>query len=166
MLEIVKYPDPILLTECAEVSFPLSQTDQDLIQQMIDTIEAVEGAGLAANQVGVSKKICVIKMIQKHRRVKDDYLVLINPKIIMESAVRCWFPEGCLSLPGKFYYVERPCNVVVQYQDPQGKLKELQASKFLSSQIQHEVDHLYGVFYTSKAKQEIPESELEPVVAE
>lgn len=70
MLEIVKYPDPILLTECAEVSFPLSQADQDLIQQMIDTIEAVEGAGLAANQVGVSKKICVIKMIQKHRRVK------------------------------------------------------------------------------------------------
>lgn len=56
--------------------------------------------------------------------------------------------------------------MVVQYQDPQGKLKELQASKFLSSQIQHEVDHLYGVFYTSKAKQEILESELEPVAVE
>ncbi len=155
MLQIVKYPDPILESECQEVAFPLSEEDKELIADMIATMDSVQGAGLAANQVGVSKKICVIKMIKKHKRVKTENLVLINPKIIMESAVRCLFPEGCLSLPGKYYYVERPCNIIVQYQDENGKIRKLQANKFLSSQIQHEVDHLYGIFYTSKAREEI-----------
>ncbi len=160
MLKIVKFPNPILEKECEEVSFPLSAEDKELIQEMIETIEEVDGAGLAANQIGVLKKICVLKMLQKHRKVKTEHLVMINPKITMESKVRCLFPEGCLSFPDEFYYVDRPCNVIAEYQNEQGKLKELQANKFLSSQIQHEVDHLYGVLFTSKAKEKIPEENL------
>lgn len=160
MLKIVKYPNPILEQEAKEVQFPLSEEDKKLIQEMIETMDEADGAGLAANQVGVLKKICVLKMLQKHRKVKSEYLVLINPKITMESEIRCLFPEGCLSFPGDFYYVERPCNVIVEYQDEKGKVKQLQVNKFLSSQVQHEVDHLYGVLYTSKAKERIPEEEL------
>jgi peptide deformylase len=161
MLDIVKYPHPILEKEAQEVSFPLNREDRELVAKMIETMESVDGVGLAANQVGVLKKICVLKMLQKHRKVKTEHLVLFNPKIIMESEVRCLFPEGCLSFPDQFYYVERPCNVIVEYQDKTGKTKQLQANKFLSSQIQHETDHLYGVLYTSKAKRKIPQEDLE-----
>lgn len=166
MLKIVKYPSPILEQIAQDVTFPLSKEDKQLIADMIATMEKVDGAGLAANQVNVSKKICIVKMIQKHRKIKTDHLVLINPKIIMESEVRCLYPEGCLSFPGEFYYVDRPCNVIVRFQDEMGKYKELQVNKFLSSQIQHETDHLYGILYTSKAVSKIPDDKLENISSE
>jgi peptide deformylase len=146
VLPILTYPHPILDQNAQLVSFPLSPDDKKLIQDMWHTVDD-QGVGLAAPQVGVSKKICIItldpEMLPKKTKIKNNF-VMINPEIVFESEVLCNIVEGCLSFPQEYYKITRPSNITARFQNEKGKYEEIKASGWLSRVIQHEVDHLNG----------------------
>jgi peptide deformylase len=107
---------------------------------MIETMYAVDGVGLAAPQVGVSKKIAVID-------VGEGPIALINPKII-EGSGEDIDVEGCLSVPGKQAYVKRMATVKVQAFNEKGKPVQIEAEGLLARALQHEIDHLNGILFT------------------
>ena len=153
--KILIEPDPILRKK----SIPLEQVDDSvkkLMDDMLATMYQAPGIGLAAIQVGILKRIVVID-ISKEKEKKDP-LFLVNPQIINRSKETSIYEEGCLSLPGQFAEIERPSDCLIKYVDYNGKEKELQASGFLATCIQHEVDHLNGILfidYLSKLKKDM-----------
>ena len=153
--KIVIEPDPILRKK----SESLEKVDDEvrkLLDDMLETMYAAPGIGLAAVQVGILKRIIVID-ISKDQEKKTP-LFLINPEIISRSKKTSVYEEGCLSLPGHFAEIERPAECNVKYIDYHGKKKEIKASGLLSTCIQHEVDHLNGVLfidYLSKLKRDM-----------
>jgi peptide deformylase len=159
MLKIITYPNPILERVAEDVTFPLDQTTKTLIKDMWTTVKEL-GVGLAAPQVGISKKICLIHLskVEKGRSAKD--LLLINPKIVFYSKIEAQMIEGCLSFPDEFWKIWRPANITIEYQDEHGKLKKLKASNWLSRVIQHEIDHLNGDIFIKKGGEKIEESDL------
>jgi peptide deformylase len=146
MLEIVRYPDPFL----REVSEPIAVIDDDirrLAEEMIETMYANNGVGLAAPQVGVHKRICIIDMDPEN----GDPHVLINPVIVSKSKEKMTDSEGCLSVPGISAKVTRPRKVTMQAQNLDGELVEYTAEgNILSQAFQHEIDHLDGVLFIDK----------------
>ena len=128
-----------------------------LLDDMAETMYDADGAGLAAPQVGVLKRVVVID-------VGDGLIEMINPEII-EREGSMVNPEGCLSVPGRRGTVERPEKVVVRFQDRNGKFFKLTGEGFLSMAICHETDHLDGVIYVDKMiddvtdQYEIPEDD-------
>jgi peptide deformylase len=111
------------------------------------------GIGLAAIQIGILKRVVVIDLSKDEEKKKPIFL--INPEIISRSKNTSIYEEGCLSLPGQYFEIERPAECRVKYLDYNGDLKELKADGLLSTCIQHEVDHLNGVLfidYLSKLK--------------
>ena len=153
--KIVIEPDPILRKE----SKPVEKVDDELrrlLDDMLETMYAAPGIGLAAVQVGILKRLIVID-ISKDKEKKDP-LFLINPKIISKSKQTSTYEEGCLSLPGHFAEIERPAECEINFIDYNGKKKEIKADGLLSTCIQHEVDHLDGVLfidYLSKLKKDM-----------
>ena len=153
--KIVIEPDPILRKE----SKPVEKVDDELrrlLDDMLETMYAAPGIGLAAVQVGILKRLIVID-ISKEKEKKDP-LFLINPEIISRSKKTSIREEGCLSLPGHFAEIERPAECQIKYIDYNGKEKELKAGGLLATCIQHEVDHLNGVLfidYLSKLKKDM-----------
>ena len=153
--KIVIEPDPIL----REKSTPLEKVDdkiRELLDDMLETMYAAPGIGLAAVQIGILKRIIVID-ISKNKEKKTP-LFLINPEIISKSKKTSVYEEGCLSLPGHFAEIERPAECQVKFIDYDGKEKELVADGLLATCIQHEVDHLNGVLfidYLSKLKKDM-----------
>ena len=153
--KIVIEPDPILRKE----SEPVEKVDDQLrrlLDDMLETMYAAPGIGLAAVQVGILKRLIVID-ISKDKEKKDP-LFLINPKIISKSKQTSIYEEGCLSLPGHFAEIERPAECQINFIDYNGKKKEIKANGLLSTCIQHEVDHLNGVLfidYLSKLKKDM-----------
>tara|TARA_Y100001970_G_scaffold184735_1_gene224720 strand:- start:904 stop:1428 length:525 start_codon:yes stop_codon:yes gene_type:complete len=153
--KIVIEPDPILRKE----SEPVEKVDDELrrlLDDMLETMYAAPGIGLAAVQVGILKRLIVID-ISKDKEKKDP-LFLINPKIISKSKQTSIYEEGCLSLPGHFAEIERPAECQINFIDYNGKKKEIKANGLLSTCIQHEVDHLNGVLfidYLSKLKKDM-----------
>ena len=115
----------------------------ELLDDMKDTMQHAEGAGLAAPQIGILRKIVVIQ-------VEEGYFELINPKII-ESTGEQVGPEGCLSIQGKYGIVARPQSVKVEYQDRYAKVQQLTAVDFFARAVCHELDHLDGILYIDKA---------------
>ena len=152
---IVVEPDPIL----RKISQPIETVNNEtkkLLDDMLETMYAAPGIGLAAVQVGILKRIIVID-ISKEKEKKNPFF-LINPEIIFKSEKTSSYEEGCLSLPGHFAEIERPSECRVTYIDYNGKKRELKASGILSTCIQHEVDHLNGVLfidYLSKLKKDM-----------
>ena len=150
--KIVIEPDPILRKK----SKTLETVDDELrklLDDMLETMYAAPGIGLAAVQVGVLKRLIVID-ISKDKEKKNP-LFLINPEIISRSKKTSIYEEGCLSLPGHYAEIERPAECQIKFVDYNGKEKELKADGLLSTCIQHEVDHLNGVLfidYLSKLK--------------
>ena len=152
-----------ILTEPNEVlrkkSTPVDKVDSDiqkLMDDMLETMYAAPGIGLAAVQVGILKRLIVID-ISKDKDKKEP-LFLINPKIISKSEHTSTYEEGCLSLPGHFAEIERPAECEINFIDYNGKKKEIKADGLLSTCIQHEVDHLDGVLfidYLSKLKKDM-----------
>ena len=148
-------PDPILRKK----SDILEKVDDELrilLDDMLETMYAAPGIGLAAVQVGILKRIIVID-ISKDKEKKDP-LFLINPEIISRSKKTSVYEEGCLSLPGHFAEIERPAECQIKFVDYNGKEKELIANGLLATCIQHEVDHLNGVLfidYLSKLKKDM-----------
>ncbi len=145
MLNIVINPNPILRKKAEKVNNPLSSDIQSLIPEMIKTMLAKDGIGLAAPQIGKSIRIIII-----HHKDKD--LVMINPKIIKKSLIKEWDEEGCLSVPNVFGDVKRCKKITVKYIDEFGKEQILATEGLLARVIQHEVDHLDGILFIDKAK--------------
>ncbi len=152
---IVTEPDPILRKK----SLPLENVNDStrkLLDDMLQTMYAAPGIGLAAVQIGVLKRIIVVDISKKEEEKKPIFL--INPVITFKSKETSLFEEGCLSLPGYFAEIERPAKCKIEYINYNGKKAELGAEGLLSTCIQHEIDHLNGVLfidYLSKLKKDM-----------
>ena len=155
MRKIVIEPDPILRKK----SENLEKVDNDtrkLLDEMLKTMYAAPGIGLAAVQIGILKRLVVIDISKEDQ--KKNPLFLINPVITYKSKNTSIYEEGCLSLPGHFAEIERPSQCSVDYIDYNGKEKKLKADGLLATCIQHEVDHLNGILfidYLSKLKKDM-----------
>ena len=153
--KILTEPDPILRKKCE----PLEKVDTEtkkLMDDMLETMYAAPGIGLAAIQVGILKRLVVIDISKGEEEKKPIFL--INPKIIHQSKKTSIYEEGCLSLPGQFAEIERPAECTLKYIDYNGKEKELKADGLLATCVQHEVDHLNGILfidYLSKLKKDM-----------
>ncbi|WP_430471469.1 peptide deformylase [Thalassospira lucentensis] len=143
--EILIVPDPRLKKECEPVS-EVNDEIRQLLSDMLETMYAAPGIGLAAPQIGVMKRVVVMDVSDD--KDKPEPLKLINPEIIWESEDTSIYQEGCLSIPDQYADVERPIEVGVRYLDENGKEQEIEADGLLSTCIQHEVDHLDGVLFT------------------
>ncbi len=150
ILALREYPDPILHQK-AEV---VSKIDDELrlfLDDMLETMYTDHGVGLAAPQVGVSKRMIVIDAEQKEdeegHHQKGNPIALINPEIIYTSEETIFFCEGCLSIPEQRADVERFQKIKVRYQDTTGAVKEIEAEDYLAVVLQHEIDHLNGILY-------------------
>ncbi|MBH16172.1 MAG: peptide deformylase [Gemmatimonadetes bacterium] len=119
---------------------------QVLVQDLFDTMYHAGGIGIAAPQIGVSLRICVLDL-SRADEPESHRLTLINPSILKESKTLEKATEGCLSIPGMEEVVKRPSRVSVKAQDELGKFIEIEADGLLSRVIQHEVDHLDGILF-------------------
>jgi len=141
VMDIRKYPDRVLKQKASPVT-TLDGDLQKLIDDMIETMYAAPGVGLAAPQVGVSKRLAVIDISTKGTEM--PLLVLINPVFLLkEGSIE--FEEGCLSLPEYTAKIERAEKVVVRTADRKGKEFEIEAEGLLAIALQHEIDHLDGL---------------------
>ena len=153
--KILIEPDPILRKKCE----PLDKVDDSirkLMNDMLETMYAAPGIGLAAIQIGVLKRLVVIDISKENE--KKNPLFFVNPEIVYKSKQTSIYEEGCLSIPGQFAEVERPSECTLNYIDFNGKKKELKATGLLTTCSQHEVDHLDGILfidYLSKLKKDM-----------
>jgi len=141
-LEIVHYGDPILRKVCKPVED--FSTLSSLLDDMFDTMYEANGIGLAANQVGVDLNLFIID-ISDIESEGESIHIFINGKI-MDSGGESWFEEGCLSLPEVRLEVKRPEFIEFKYQDKSGKEHKQKIDGLLARAIQHEMDHLNGIF--------------------
>ena len=152
---IVIEPDPILREKSQNLEIFNDET-RKLLDDMLETMYAAPGIGLAAVQIGILRR-CIVIDVSKQEEKKDP-LILINPIITFQSKNTSTYEEGCLSLPGFFAEIERPAECHLDYLDYNGKKKKLKAEGLLSTCIQHEIDHLNGVLfidYLSKLKKDM-----------
>jgi peptide deformylase len=143
ILKIVKYPEPVL----SQPGEPVTEFNDELRQlaaDMFETTYANQGVGLAAPQVGVSKRLTTIDLSMGKEPGKK--LVLINPEIIFREG-KLYEEEGCLSFPDIREKVVRAAKVRIRAQDQQGKWFEMDGEELLSRCIQHEIDHLDGMLF-------------------
>lgn len=152
--EIVTYPSEILEKECERVT-TFDKNLVKLLKDMYDTMIEYDGVGLAAPQIGINKQIVVIDIGDEWGRIE-----LINPVIIEKKGEQTG-AEGCLSFPGIFGEVTRSYYVKVKAQDRKGRPFIIEGEDFLARAMQHEIDHLHGVLFTSKVKRYLTEEELE-----
>jgi len=146
VLEIRKYPEKILREKTEEVS-EFNDELQKLIDDMIETMYAAPGVGLAANQVGISKQVAVIDVSPGDQ--SSSLMVLINPEIVFSEGEEA-SEEGCLSIPEYTTIVKRAKKVRVKCLDRDRKPCELDAEGLLAKAIQHEVDHLNGFLFIDR----------------
>lgn len=151
-LNILRYPDPRL----HKVAKPVAAVDariRQLIDDMLETMYAADGVGLAATQVDVHERLIVIDTSE----ARDDPIVLINPELVARSEEMSFVDEGCLSVPAIYDKVKRHQRVTVRSLDRDGKAQEFEADGLLSICVQHEMDHLMGkvfVEYLSALKRD------------
>ncbi|SDG21347.1 peptide deformylase [Thalassobaculum litoreum] len=141
---IIWAPDPVLKTKCT----PVSAVDDEiraLMDDMLDTMYAAPGIGLAAPQVGVTKRVIVVDVSEKDE--PNAPICLANPEIVWKSDETAPHEEGCLSLPDLYADVERPVAVQVRYLDRDGASQELAAEGLLAICLQHEIDHIDGILF-------------------
>ena len=146
LMEVVHYGDPILRKKCKPVED--FKKLSGLIDDMFDTMYEENGIGLAANQVGVDLNLFIID-ISDIEEEGESIHVFINGEII-ESSGESWFEEGCLSIPDVRLDVKRPETITFKYQDESGHEYTNEISGLLARAIQHEVDHLNGVFIVDR----------------
>tara|TARA_B110000438_G_C15446031_1_gene492529 strand:+ start:67 stop:588 length:522 start_codon:yes stop_codon:yes gene_type:complete len=152
---ILTEPNKIL----RQISQPLDEVtkeDQNLMDDMIETMYAANGIGLAAIQIGIPKRIIVMD-ISKDKNIKEP-MYFVNPVIKEKNINKSTYEEGCLSVPDQFAEIERPSKCDIEYLDYNGKKNFLKAEGLLATCIQHEMDHLEGILfidYLSKLKKSI-----------
>lgn len=145
--EIVILGDPVLRKEAEDVT-SFDDGLRALVRDMFETMYHAEGIGLAAPQVGISKRVMVLDL-----RLEDQpeaRVALVNPSIVWESGDTDKQPEGCLSIPGLEEVVERPWAVRVEGFDTAGNPMVLEADDLFSRALQHEIDHLDGVLFLDR----------------
>lgn len=147
--QIRTYPDPVLRNKTTRVTRIDNGIDQ-LIEDLVQTMHAAPGVGLAANQIGVPLQVAVIDLSTREEKAQQHpLLVIINPEFIsMEGSVV--EEEGCLSIPDYAEKIKRAARVRVRAQDRTGKHFELEAEGLLAKALQHEIDHLNGLLFIDK----------------
>ena len=153
-MQIYEIPAPVLRQKAEKVT-AVDDTIQQTLADMLETMYAGHGVGLAANQVGLLKRLVVIDCAPDGEDPQP--FKLVNPVIIQHSDNKILHNEGCLSVPKEYADVERWENVTVQYLDEEGKEKTLEADGLLAIALQHELDHLDGILfidYLSKLKRD------------
>ncbi len=131
----------------------VTKDEQKLMDDMLDTMYAANGIGLAAIQIGIPKRIIVMDLSKDPDKKEPKYFV--NPVIKTKNSEKSIYEEGCLSVPNQFAEIERPSKCDVEYLDYDGKKKLIHAEGLLATCIQHEMDHLEGILfidYLSKLK--------------
>ena len=151
--KIVEQGDECLTKVCRPVT-KFDRRLHDLLDDMAETLADANGAGLAAPQVGILRRVCLVLDEEA-----EEYLELINPEIIAQSGEQTGL-EGCLSLPGKYGIVTRPEHVVVRAQDRNGDWYEYEGDEILARCFLHEIDHLDGHMYTEIAEKMLTPEEL------
>ena len=146
--EIVLLGDPVLRASAAPVA---SFGDEllELVEDMFETMYHAEGVGLAAPQIGISRRILVVDVRPREDR-KGGRLALVNPMVVWSSDETDRVAEGCLSIPGLEEVVERPWAVEVQAVDPVGQPVTVEADALLARALQHEIDHLDGILFPDR----------------
>ena len=165
ILPIIEIPDPRL----RKVSEPVATVDDDLrrlMDDMLETMYAAPGIGLAAIQVGVPKRVLVIDLQDEGEDGKPvkNPRYFVNPEILSSSGDLSVYNEGCLSVPEIFADVERPARVRARWLDYDGKAHEEELDELMSTCLQHEMDHLEGVIFIdhlSKLKRSMALKKLE-----
>lgn len=147
ILPIYPYDAQVLREETREIDRPSEEVTQ-LIIDMFATMHYAKGIGLAANQVGVGKSLFVVDLSPMEGYEDHKPLVMINPEITDMWGEEINFEEGCLSVPNVREEVVRPEKLHIRYRDANFEPQELEADEFLSRVIQHEYDHLEGIFFT------------------
>lgn len=142
---IVKDPDPVLREVAKEVT-KFNANLKKLLKDMAETMYDAEGVGLAAPQVGISKRVIVVDVGDDHGLVE-----MVNPVIVSREGEQ-FGPEGCLSIPNLNGDVRRADAIVVQGQDSDGNTFSVNASGFFARAFQHEIDHLNGILFTDLAE--------------
>ena len=142
-----------LLRQISKPVDNVGKDEQNLMDDMLETMYAANGIGLAAIQIGVPKRIIVMDISKEENKREPRYFV--NPIIINKDKLKSTYEEGCLSVPNQFAEIDRPKNCDVEYLDYHGEKKLLKAEGLLATCIQHEMDHLEGILfidYLSKLK--------------
>jgi len=149
---IITEPNPLL----RQISKPVDKVgdeERKLMDDMLQTMYAANGIGLAAIQIGIPKRIIVMDICKEENKKEPRYFV--NPVIRNKDILKSTYEEGCLSVPNQFAEIDRPKKCDVEYLDYNGKKKILKAEGLLATCIQHEMDHLEGILfidYLSKLK--------------
>ena len=145
---IVKMGDPVLRKVCKPVD-KFDQKLSQLLDDMVETLHRAEGLGLAAPQVGILKRVCIVEY--------DDVLYeLVNP-VLVSSSGKCVDNEGCLSVVGFRGLVERPQVIDVEYFDRNGEKKSIHAEGYFARVFLHEMDHLDGILFVDKMIKKMPD---------
>ena len=153
--KILVIPDPVL----RKVSEPVASVNpevQKLMDDMLETMYAAPGIGLAAVQIGILKRVIVIDLSKDSE--KKEPLFFVNPEITSKSNELTSYEEGCLSIPNQFAEVKRPNSCKVSFLDYNGNQKQIHAEGLLATCIQHEIDHLNGILFIdhlSKLKKDL-----------
>lgn len=138
--------DPILRKKSKEIG-QVTDRIEELLEDMVETMNYADGIGLAAPQIGVLRRAIVVD-------VGEGPMKIINPVIVDEEGEEIAI-EGCLSVPGRSGTVKRPEKIKVKYRDIEGKDQELEGEGLLARAICHEIDHLEGILYTDKMIEEV-----------
>lgn len=173
VVEIRTIPDPILREKSSKVG-GITNEVKTIAKNLLDTLDKAkepEGSGLAAPQLGILKRIIAVRDFLPDPQDPQKYLtqdhILINPRIISSSKETQKVLEGCLSVPNIYGKVERPKKIKIKAIDLEGNETRFKATGYLSSVIQHEIDHLDGVLFTDKVIGETyTEQELESMEEE
>jgi len=142
VLNIRKYPDPILRKKCEAVK-EINEEIKKIAQVMIETEKASQGVGLAAPQVGILKRIIII-------RFEDGPRAFINPEILTRSRKKEVIEEGCLSFPGLYLKIKRPQEIEVKVLDINGQELKFKTKGLIARIFQHEIDHLDGILFIDR----------------
>ncbi len=147
-------PDPVLRQKAKKVS-KIDESVQQLIDDMIETMRAASGVGLAATQIGVPLKIAVIEI------PAEEVIVLVNPEIIKKEGERT-IGEACLSVPGYQGEIKRSVRVKVKARDRQGRNIRIKGEELLAQALEHEIDHLNGILYIDRVEEPDKLHKVEP----
>ena len=157
--KILTEPNKILREKSLRVE-NVNKDIQKLMDDMLETLYAAPGIGLAAIQVGVAKRVILMDINRNKNEDKEPKkpMYFVNPEIVWKSEDKFTYEEGCLSVPNQFAEIDRPKQCHVRHLDYNGQPQELKADGLLSTCIQHEIDHLEGILfidYLSKLKKEM-----------
>ena len=149
--KIVTVPHPTLRRKAQRVT-TFDPDLRRLVNDMIETMRAAPGVGLAAPQIDVARRVIVVEYEDEEADIPHQLYAVINPRVVWAAPEMQWGVEGCLSIPGLVGEVPRARAVTVVGQDPQGRPLRLNLEGWVARIFQHEIDHLNGVLFTDRAR--------------